>query len=368
MSTASFTPISSNSSVDWQRVAWEDAADAKVLSDPNGLVLAANRAYYALYGYGPDQVIGQSFAVIFPPEARPWAIEQYHAIFTADVIPPLIESTVRRADGEERIVETRINFIQAGGQRVAMQSTIRDITARKAAEQAAERSAQAQLQDVVEELRALAADLQWAREDERRHLARELHDELGNVLTGLNMSVDQLGKLPAARDPNVQMRLKDMAAQIERTIKVVRRLATDLRPAVLDDLGLLAAIEWQLQEFQARSGVASQFQSVGEALPLNPDQAIALYRIVQESLTNVARHAEARQVTVSLSEADGHVVVRIQDDGRGFDPAKMGRTGSFGLAGMRERAHALAGRLAIESTPGGGTTVVVSVPLGTATP
>src|SRR5215207_6977702 len=129
---------------DWQQTAWEDAADAMVISDPNGIVLAANRAYYRLYGYGPDQILGQHFAIIFPAAGRPQAVELSRAVFPAAEVPPLFESTIQRADGTELVVETRISFLYAGEQRVAMQSIIRDITAHKAVERAAERLARLQ--------------------------------------------------------------------------------------------------------------------------------------------------------------------------------------------------------------------------------
>src|SRR6185369_8283118 len=138
-------------------------------------------------------------------------------------------------------------------------------------------------------------------------------------------------------------------------------LATELRPSILDDLGLVSALDWQLQEFKARSGLDCQFDSTLAVVDTSPDQSIAFFRIAQESLTNIARHAHASRVTVSLSDDDGNLVLRVQDDGQGFQPAEFVQKGSLGLTGMRERAYALSGELAIDSAPGRGTIVTMRV-------
>jgi PAS domain S-box-containing protein len=393
--------LSEGTSADWLRSVWDLAPDAMVLSDPNGIVVFANAAYYDLYGYSAEQILNQSFAIIFPESERPAAIELYRQVFADDNIPPRFENVVQRADGALRIVETHISFLTANSQRVAMQSVIRDITAQKQTEtdlrearqaaqalaaeleqrvaqrtaelqtanaeleqQVAERAeAQTQLKRSLEQLRALATDLQGAREDERGRLARELHDELGGALTVIKMTLRRLGQQLAEANAAGLELVAEMAAQIDSTVALTRQLATELRPSILDDLGLVAALDWQLQEFEARSGLDCQFDSTLVSVDLKPDQAIAMFRVAQESLTNIARHAHASRVTVSLSEESGRLVLRVQDDGQGFHQADVAAKRSLGLTGMRERAYALSGELIIDSSPGRGTTVIMRVAL-----
>ena len=401
MNTQTTIAAQAGASDDWFRSVWDLAPDAMVLSDPNGIVFAANAAYYDLYGYSAEQILNQSFAIIFPESERPAAIELYRQVFAAESIPPRFENVVQRADGTLRTVETHINFLTANGQRTAMHSVIRDITVQKQTEadlreareaaqalaaelerrvalrtaelqtanaelerQIAERTeAQTQLSQSLRQLRALATDLQAAREDERQRLSRELHDQLGGALTVQKMTLRRLGQHVDQVDALGLQLVAELAAQIDSAVKLVRQIATELRPAILDDLGLVAALDWQLQEFQERSGLECQFNSTLETVQLNPDQSIAVFRVAQESLTNIARHARASRVTVSLTEELGCLVLQIQDDGKGFDPAKAAGTGSLGQTGMRERVHALSGELTITSAPGRGTTVTMRVDL-----
>ena len=210
------------------------------------------------------------------------------------------------------------------------------------------------------QLREVHAHMQAAREDERTRIWREIHDELGGMLTGLKMDVARLNKgLPAAASE----RLSALSSMIDETVRTVRRIATDLRPALLDDFGLAAAIEWQLQEFAKRSGLDCQFDSQLDDLEWDADASTGVFRAFQETLTNVARHAEARQVRVTLAPVGELMELRVEDDGRGITTGDLAGLKSLGLAGMRERIEALHGRLVINGTPGAGTKVVLQVPL-----
>jgi signal transduction histidine kinase len=198
-----------------------------------------------------------------------------------------------------------------------------------------------------------------AQESERRRMARELHDETGqalsSILLGLRRLDDSLGEEGRAQVAE----LRDLVVE---TLHDVRRLAVELRPKALDDFGLVAALERLTDSFGEQTGIAIDFES---ALPdgrLSPDVETALYRIVQEALTNVVKHAKARHVSVLLTRRDGAVAALIEDDGTGFDPSAVGDS-SFGLVGMRERIELLDGRLRVESRPGAGATLVVEVPL-----
>jgi signal transduction histidine kinase/HAMP domain-containing protein len=224
--------------------------------------------------------------------------------------------------------------------------------------------AEALLQRSREELRALSAGLQAAREAERARMAREIHDELGQQLTGIKMDVARLPRLVEGPSrAGVQARTEAMLALIDLTIQTVRRLATELRPGILDDFGLVAAIEWQAHEFEKRSGIACGLSAGVERIELETDRATAVFRIFQETLTNVARHAEATRVDVTLDVRADCLELSVRDNGRGIPAEALNGRGSLGLLGMRERVHLLAGVLDIRGEDGQGTTVFVKVPL-----
>jgi two-component system sensor histidine kinase UhpB len=220
----------------------------------------------------------------------------------------------------------------------------------------------AQLEQSLEQLHDLAARLHSAREEERRMLARELHDELGATLTGLKMSVANIQRNGLAQADGLATELAGLSATIDGAVRWVRRIATDLRPGVLDDLGLLAAIEWLAQDFEAKSGIECSLVLDVAEVELETERAMAVFRVVQESLTNIARHAHATSVLITVEEQHGRLAVRVEDNGQGFD-ASAGPVRSLGLVGMRERVNTAAGELVIQSTPGQGTTVSVTIPL-----
>ena len=210
-------------------------------------------------------------------------------------------------------------------------------------------------------LRVLAARRDTAREEERKRIAREIHDELGQMLTAFRLDVATLKFQLGARDPAIAQRCQKLIEMIDQTIQVVRNIASALRPASLD-MGMSAALEWLSNEFQARTGVQCRLH-VGPALEgFTEEQSTAVFRIVQESLTNVARYAQARQVDISLRDSTDGFAVTIKDDGKGFDPDGV-RGRSFGLVGIRERALMLGGDVRIDSRPGEGTTVEVVIPV-----
>jgi signal transduction histidine kinase len=225
------------------------------------------------------------------------------------------------------------------------------------------RNAQRRLNRSREQLRTLAARLQSIREEERSRIAREVHDVLGQALTGIKMDATWiLAKLPEGHTKLVA-RAKSMSSLIDSMVQMVRRIATDLRPGLLDNLGLVAAVEWQASEFQTRTGVACQVTSNLRDTSLAPESATTVFRIFQETLTNVARHAQATKVQVDLFEQQDRVILQVADNGRGIDLAEVTQSKSVGLLGMRERAAILGGDLVISGAPGQGTTVVLSVPL-----
>ncbi|MEM8560292.1 MAG: sensor histidine kinase, partial [Bacteroidota bacterium] len=225
---------------------------------------------------------------------------------------------------------------------------------------------QAELEDSRGALRELAAHLQHIREEERSALSREVHDRLGQMLTSLRLDVSWVARhLDRADTEGLQARLARVNTQIDETIQHVRHIAQALRPSILDDIGLASALEWHAQQFADRAGVACTVTASldTDEADIPEAAATALFRIAQEALTNVARHADATEVGLHLEEADGDLVLHVIDDGRGFSLAADAPVRSLGLLGMRERASILGGTVAFEGEPGVGTHVRAAVPL-----
>ena len=264
------------------------------------------------------------------------------------------EYRFQRSDGSYANVLDRGYIVQdAAGQAVRMIGAMMDITDRKLTEQ--------RLRDSRSHLRALSAHLERVREEERTRIAREIHDELGQALTGLKMDLSWFGsRMP--NQPGLREKSLGMIKLIDSTVHAVRRLSTELRPAILDNLGLVPAIEWMAQEFQKRTGVSCQFTTSEEDLVLDQERTTALFRICQEALTNVTRYAQATRVHIILEADEAQITLRITDNGRGITEGESKKLDSFGLLGMRERARLLGGTFAISGAPGQGTTLTVGLP------
>ena len=217
-----------------------------------------------------------------------------------------------------------------------------------------------------EQLRALAERLQWVREEDRKKVARELHDQIGQILTAIKMDMTWMSRHLPESEGEVLARLRESIQLINDGVKAVRTICSGLRPGVLDDLGLAAAIEWQASEFSSRNGVHCQVSVPPVDLHLDGDRATATFRIFQECMTNVIRHAQAKSVRVALSQEDENIVLVVEDDGIGFSQSNLSNSlGSLGLLGMKERAQFCGGDVQITSSPGNGTTVTVRVPVDT---
>ena len=259
-----------------------------------------------------------------------------------------------RADGEEFPIEASISQAGEAGQRLYT-VILRDITRRKQVEDA--------LQTQQKELRELSARVLEAREEEKTRIARELHDELGQMLTALKMDLAWLRERLSGRE--LLEKSNEMAAMLDRTVSSTRRIAADLRPLMLDDLGLADAASWLVQDFAKRSGITCDFRLTAPELlqDLPKNVSTAVYRALQESLTNIARHSGAKNVWVLFSVQDGAIHLEVEDDGRGIAAADLAKTRSLGLKGMRERFAYLGGVLEISSPPRGGTRLKLHVPL-----
>ncbi|HTL09287.1 MAG TPA: PAS domain S-box protein [Chitinophagaceae bacterium] len=222
--------------------------------------------------------------------------------------------------------------------------------------------AEALLKKSYEDIRQLASHLQEVREEERAHMAREIHDELGQQLTGLKMDISWLAKKKDIDAQQREKKMKEILTFIDGTVNTVRKLSAELRPSILDDLGLVEALEWWSAEFEKRAGISCQFQRPPYPLQVPTHLAIGLFRIYQESLTNVARHANATNVHAQLEATGQQLLLKITDNGKGFDTSTIGQKKTLGLLGMKERTLMMGGTYDIKSKPGSGTTVTIAAP------
>jgi signal transduction histidine kinase len=240
------------------------------------------------------------------------------------------------------------------GNVVTILSLTHDVTERKEAEE--------KLNTSYEQIRSLSEHLTNVREVERKHIAREIHDELGQELTVLKMDVGSLVKKLPLTDDIMRKRLASFSGLIDNIVQSVRRIASELRPSLLDDLGLTAAIAWHMEEFEKRSGIKSHFKEPKDEWILPDPVKINLFRIVQEATTNIGRHSNATEVHVNLEHNDHSIVLRVFDNGVGFNAETICKGNTLGILGMRERASIVGGKLEIKTAPGNGTEIFVSVP------
>jgi PAS domain S-box-containing protein len=333
------------------------AMDAIITVDQEQNIMLFNVAAEKIFRIPAAQALGQPLDRFIPERFR--AAHRRHVWRfgeTGESTRAMGENLVLhglRANGEEFPIDASISQIDHEGAKL-FTVILRDVTARKEAQAALERS--------YRELRELSAAMNEVREGERTRIARELHDELAQWLTALKMDVAWL----SSRLPDEQRQLIDrterMKGLVDTTVGAVRRIAAALRPVMLDDLGLVAATENLLHDFSQRTGVVVSHEVESWTDGLGEPLATSLYRILQEAVTNVARHAGATELRVTLSRENGDLVLRVRDNGRGFDPEAAANGKSFGVLGMRERAHTLGGRARIERLATGGTLVEIVIP------
>jgi PAS domain S-box-containing protein len=322
-----------------------------ILRIRDGVVLEVNEAWTTGTGFSRAEIINESIFKISSTMTRDLE-ESIRQVLKAP--QPILNLEVRftSKDGREVIANTSAVMCELDGEPCYLW-VANDITERKQAEEA---------------LRALSARLHSAREEEGTRIAREIHDELGGILTGLKWDLEKIDKTlnnsgDGAHLFEIHNRINSMTGLIETTINTVRRIASELRPGVLDDLGLVAAIEWQIEQFQARSGLKCHWTNNASDIELSRERASAVFRILQEILTNVLRHASATNLYVKLGRSENYFELEVKDDGRGITESQMRNSRSLGLLGMKERALLVGGEVSITGNEGGGTTVVVRVPV-----
>ena len=320
--------------------------------------IISNKAFVKLVGAESEiETTGKKSTELFGEEVGRINMEEDMQVLTLGTAVIDRDELIVTFNGEKRwLLTTKVPLKDKEERVVGILGISKDITERKLAEQ--------ELRQSREDLRLLAAHLEQVREDERISIAREIHDELGQQLTVLKMDVSWLHKNLADENEKAKEKTQNLLNMLENTVKTVRKISSELRPSMLDDLGLLAALEWQSQEFSKRSGIKTIFSSAIGNLSFSQNIATGIFRIFQESLTNVARHADATRVKASLQMKNGNIVLQIEDNGKGFTIASIENNKTLGILGMRERTLMMGGEYKIKSTPGKGTIVEVIVPTG----
>lgn len=353
---------------------------AIILLDAEGVILSWSVGAERIEGYRSEEIIGRHFAAFYRREDIRQHKPQKLLEDAASMGRVEDEGWRLRKDGTRYWANVVITALRdKAGRLCGFGKVVRDATRRKKAEEGLrtlnakldqrvhERTAQLaqsnrELRESLEQLEALAHRLQAVREDERTSVAREIHDDLGQALTAMKMDLVWLmQRLPGA-DKTLQAKAESMLEVIDNAITSVRRIATTLRPGMLDDLGLPAAIEWQAQDFQERSGIECHLDMRAENLVLDDEHSTAVFRIFQETLTNVARHSGASHVYVKLKNTEQELVLEVRDNGKGFEGGTESSKKSIGLLGMRERALLLGGTCVVLGNPGRGTVVTLRVP------
>lgn len=363
--------------------------------DPLGNVVTWNKGAERLKGYRAEEILGKHFSAFYPPEdvtsGRPkqileeaarsghneyegWRVRKDGSRFWANVVVTALRNAkgslqgfakvTRDMTGRHEKEETLAKAKELLELRVEQRTTTLARLNQELRTEIADRvRAEDQLRASLDQLRALAARLQNVREEERTSIAREIHDELGQACTAIKMDLALIGRRTTKRQTRLRAKADSAIKLVDGMIVTLRRIASDLRPRTLDDLGLTAALEWQAQEFEKRTRIRCRVTLPKELLALDPERSTAIFRIFQESLTNVARHAQATRVEARLEREADQLIFQVRDNGRGFDPEETKARKSLGLVGMQERALLLDGELKVEGVPGSGTTMTLRIPL-----
>ena len=323
-------------------------------------IIDCNPASSRIFGYSRQEMLGRTTAFLNVDQA---SLEEFRQYLDPGVAEKgflfLPEFRMKRKDGTVFPTEHSVVPLEnEQGKHIGWVSVVRDITERVRAEN--------ELTQSHEQLHALTAYWQATVEAERAYIAREIHDQFGQSMTALKMDLTWLAKRLPEGDERVE-RIRGMNTLVDESIALMRRIATELRPNLLDDLGLSAALEWQAREFSGHSGISCKLNLPRQDLNLDPALSTTLFRIFQESLTNVARHAQATRIHATLQKKNQTVILTIRDNGRGITQSELEAPRSLGLLGLRERAAQWGGKTTIGGAAGKGTTVTVSIPLPTKT-
>ncbi|WP_313703574.1 PAS domain-containing sensor histidine kinase [Massilia sp.] len=333
----------------------DNAGEAIISADEFSRVVLANPAAAAMFGVSVGQMLGQPLAHFIRAPAEPGGspLDYFQGGGRAGRRATDYAGVGMRADGDAFPIEGSITDAFQDG--VTLYTIIlRDISERQRVQQKLARS--------HDQLRQLSAALQTIREEERTHISRELHDDLGQLLASLRMDLTLLRETCAGSDDSQRL-IAGMDANLLTAITSLRRIATNLRPRALDEGGLYFALQGLRDDFVERHGIACELLADEAELRLDDQASTAIFRIVQEALTNVARHAQATRVTLTLYRSNSELLITIRDDGRGIDDADMEKAESLGLVGMRERVWGLKGEISIGPDEGPGTRIDIVLPV-----
>jgi PAS domain S-box-containing protein len=329
----------------------DSAMDGIITTDEQQRIVMYNRAAEKIFGWPQLQVMGRPLEMLLPPHFRHSHAKHIQRFGSTGTTSRRMGSDLvihgMRRNGEEFPMEASISHLDTPEGKLYT-VILRDVTERVRAQ---------------EDLANFAKQASAIREQEKSRVARELHDELAQSLTALKMDAIWLKDNIAKDLEHVPAKIGGMLRMLDGAVASTRRIAADLRPLVLDDLGLMPAIDWLVQNFQSRTGIACKLEA-DEDLELGEPYATAVFRIVQESLVNVGKHSKSDRVTVSIDAVEGGMRLKVQDNGVGFDPHVPRKHESLGLAGLRERAQLLKGTVVVHSKPGQGTTIDAFIPVG----
>jgi PAS domain S-box-containing protein len=338
---------------------FEQAPQAVALMSADYRIVRVNKEFTEIFGYSPEEAVGRHLREMIVPEELQDEVQKFNGMLSSGRRVET-EAVRRREDGSRLYVSIVHVPISLPGGEVARYAIYRDIGERKLAEE--------KLKATSAQLRALSQRLQSAREEEATRIAREIHDELGGALTCLRWDLEDIDGLTSETGDRLDLqerrkKIVSMTRLIDTTINTVRRIASELRPLGLDDLGLVAAIELHTRKFQHRTGIIVECDCTEQSLKLSQDQSTAIFRVFQEALTNILRHARATRVIIQTQEENEEFILTIIDNGRGItDEEKSGQL-TLGLLGMRERTHLIGGRIDINGLAGKGTVVTVRIPI-----
>ncbi len=334
---------------------FQSAAQAILIVDGSGHILMVNPAMEKMFGYAVDELIGKPVEILMPKALHGMHEAHRARYFHNPQTRPMgvgLDLLARGKDGSEFYAEISLSHFHSAKGTLAV-AFVSDISKRRADELA--------LRQQREDLRALAGRLMTAQDDERRRIARNLHDDLSQQLAHLAIDIGKLATKPTAQEFMPELRpLQLRAAEAAET---VRRISHELHPSILDDIGLEAAIEQYCEEFEQRTGIATEFTSRDVPESLSTEIASSIYHIAQEALRNVAKHAKTESVLVRLESDDGAIRLMVKDSGVGLPPGRSENNRGIGIAAMQERAHLINASFDISSEPGGGTEVTLEVPL-----
>jgi PAS domain S-box-containing protein len=330
---------------------FESASDAIWIHDMEGDIVTANRAASRLTKYDLEEIPGLNTRSFLSEESLALAREVKVRLLDGEELEQAYDQQLIRKDGREANLKLTTSLITRDGQPIGFQNIARDVTAEKRME---------------ENLRLYVQQVTRVQEEERKRIARELHDDTAQALIGLSRQIDNLAHSNTSLSKSEAGFLEDLLSQLSGVLDGIRRLSQDLRPSILDDLGLYPSLEWLVDELKMRYNIEASLKVIGMQRRLQPEMELILFRVAQEALTNIGKHAQTSRADVTMEFGEDRIKMTVSDNGRGFELKgplnELSRSGKLGLAGMQERVQLVGGRLSIQSEVGKGTTVIAEVP------